>query len=85
MRQVAFHAKAFSDYSEWAGQDRKLFDRLTKLIVEAAHTPFTGTGKPEALKHGLKGCWSRRINDEHRLVYQVTDERLMVISCRYHY
>jgi len=85
MRQVAFHAKAFADYAEWARQDRKLFERLTKLIVETARSPFEGTGKPEALKHELKGCWSRRIDHEHRLVYKVTDDQMMIISCKYHY
>ena len=76
MRQVAFHAQAFEQYREWAARDRKLFERLTKLITEAGRTPFEGTGKPEALKHELKGCWSRRIDQEHRLVYQVTDGQL---------
>lgn len=85
MRQVAFHARAFADYSDWATRDRKLFERLTKLIVEAARTPFDGTGKPEALKHELKGCWSRRIDQEHRLVYKVSDEQITVLACRYHY
>ena len=85
MRAVAFHAGAFGDYTDWAKRDPKLFERLTRLIVETLRDQFGGIGKPEPLKHELKGCWSRRINDEHRLVYKVTDESLIILSCRYHY
>ncbi|MBS1584232.1 MAG: Txe/YoeB family addiction module toxin [Bacteroidetes bacterium] len=58
---------------------------MVSLITEIAATPFTGTGKPEAIKHDLKGKWSRRINHEHRLVYEITDATVIIISCRYHY
>lgn len=85
MRQVAFHAQAFDQFTNWASQDRKTFERIVRLITESARTPFTGTGKPEALKHQLKGCWSRRIDHEHRLVYKVTDEQVVILACRYHY
>lgn len=85
MRIVAFHQSAFDEYSDWATQDRKLFERLRRIIGETAKTPFEGIGKPEPLKHELKGYWSRRINDEHRLVYKVTDEQIIIVSCRYHY
>ena len=85
MRTIVFHQKAFSDYNEWASTDKKLFLRLHKLILEAAREPFTGTGKPEPLKNQLHGYWSRRINDEHRLVYKATEEQLIIISCKYHY
>ena len=76
---------AFRDYTNWVTRDPKLFERLTRLIVETLRDPFGGIGKPEPLKHELKRCWSRRINDEHRLVYKVTDESLIILSCRYHY
>ena len=85
MRTVVFHAEAFRDYSDWASRDPKLFERLSRLIVEIQREPFGGIGKPEPLKHELKGYWSRRINDEHRLVYKVAEESLIILSCRYHY
>jgi len=85
MRAVGFHADAFRDYSDCATRDPKLFELLSPLIVETLREPFAGIGKPEPLKHELKGCWSRRINDEHRRVYKVTDESLIILSCRYHY
>ncbi len=85
MRTVSFHQDAFKQYSEWAKTDKKLFERLHKLIVEVARNPFEGIGKPEPLKAELRGCWSRRINDEHRLVYKVTAEQVIIIACKYHY
>lgn len=85
MRQVAFHSRAFDQFTDWASRDRTLFERLVKLITESARTPFEGTGKPEALKHELKSCWSRRIDHEHRLVYKVTDDQIIILACRYHY
>jgi len=85
MRIVAFHADAFTDFTNWANENAKVFERIRLLIKEAARTPFEGVGKPEPLKHQAKGCWSRRINDEHRLVYSVTDEMIIILSCKYHY
>ncbi|MBA2645802.1 MAG: Txe/YoeB family addiction module toxin [Pyrinomonadaceae bacterium] len=85
MRLIAFHQLAFDDYNEWAKTDKKLFERIRPIIVETAKTPFDGIGKPEPLKHELKGYWSRRISDEHRLVYKVTDEHLIIVSCKYHH
>jgi toxin YoeB len=85
MRVVAFHQLAFDQYNEWALTDKKGFERLRRLITEAAKTPFAGIGKPEPLKGDLKGYWSRRITDEHRLVYKATDEQLIIIACKYHY
>ena len=85
MRIIAFHQEAFEQYSEWAARDKKRFERLKRLISEAAKTPFEGIGKPEPLKHELKGYWSRRITGEHRLVYKVTDEQIVIASCKYHY
>jgi toxin YoeB len=85
VRLVAFHQTAFDDFSEWAKTDKKLFERLRRLITETAQSTFEGIGKPEPLKHELKGYWSRRLTDEHRLVYKVTDQQIIIISCKYHY
>ena len=85
MRQVHFHQETFSQFTAWSSQDPVLFERLTRLIVEAAREPSRGIGKPEPLKHQLKGYWSRRIDAGHRLVYKATAEAIVIVSCRYHY
>lgn len=82
---MAFHAEAFAQCTEWARTDAKLYERLVRLIKETSREPFTGLGKPEPLRHQLKGCWSRRIDSEHRLVYLVSSEALTIVSCRDHY
>jgi toxin YoeB len=85
MKNIAFTAKGWSDLIEWSKTDRKIFNKITQLIEETSKNPFKGTGKPEPLKYKLKGYWSRRINDEHRLVYTITDKEIKIISCKYHY
>ena len=85
MRIIAFHREAFEQYNEWAKTEKKLFTRLERLIIETSKSPFDGIGKPEPLKADLKGYWSRRINEEHRLVYKVTDEQIIIVGCKYHY
>jgi len=85
MRDIVFKGTSFQDFSDWYKKDKKIFGRITKLIEETRRTPFTGKGKPEPLKHQLKGLWSRRITEEHRLVYFVKETELEIISCRYHY
>jgi len=85
MRIIAFHQNAFEQYTEWAKTDKKLFERLHRMISETAKNPFDGIGKPEPLKADLKGYWSRRINNEHRLVYKVTEDQIIIIGCKYHY
>ncbi|OGU65776.1 MAG: toxin YoeB [Ignavibacteria bacterium RIFOXYA2_FULL_37_17] len=85
MRNVAFHERAFENFTNWASVNKNIFERLVYLIKETRKDPFTGVGKPELLKHELKGFWSRRINSEHRLVYKVTEESIIIISCKYHY
>jgi toxin YoeB len=85
MRIVAFHESAFEQYNEWAVTDKKIFERVRRLITEASRSPFSGIGKPEPLKGKLKGYWSRRITDEHRLVYKATDDQLVIVACKYHY
>lgn len=76
---------AFEDLAWWVKQDRAKALRIINLIKEIEREPFTGIGKPEPLKHEFKGCWSRRIDQEHRVVYQVTDYKIRILACRYHY
>ena len=85
MRSVVFKPQAFEDLSWWVGSDRKKALRILRLIQEAQRDPFRGLGEPEPLKYELSGCWSRRIDQEHRLVYEVFDDRIAVLACRYHY
>jgi toxin YoeB len=85
MRDIYFDPKAERHYSFWEQHDKKILEKIDNLIDDILKTPFEGLGKPEPLKHQLKGFWSRRINKEHRLVYQVTDNSIIVISCRFHY
>ena len=85
MRKILFEGQAFEEYSDWAIENPPVFKRLRQLIRETKREPFKGLGKPEPLKHQMKGSWSRRITDEHRLVYQVTDEVIYIVSCKSHY
>ena len=83
--RLVFTQSAWEDYLWYQEQDHQLLKRVNQLIKNVLRTPFEGIGKPEALKADLTGFWSRRINDEHRLVYGVTKTDLVIISCRYHY
>jgi len=85
MRKIAFLPVAFEDFNWWATSDRKIYRKIVRLIKEIERAPFTGLGKPEPLKHGLQGLWSRRITNEHRLIYKVTEEDIIIVSCRFHY
>ncbi|MBC8234867.1 Txe/YoeB family addiction module toxin [bacterium] len=85
MRSLEFDSSAFEDLAWWIERDRKKAMRIVRLIKETQRHPFRGIGKPEALKHELSGCWSRRIDDEHRLVYQVLENKIRILACRYHY
>ncbi|MBK8038151.1 MAG: Txe/YoeB family addiction module toxin [Verrucomicrobiaceae bacterium] len=82
---VAFTPEAWEQYIYWQQTDKAMMKRINRLIQELARTPFTGTGKPEALKHNLAGWWSRRIDEEHRIVYQVDGDKLVISRCRHHY
>ncbi|MBI1731306.1 MAG: Txe/YoeB family addiction module toxin [Gammaproteobacteria bacterium] len=82
---VIFSGHAWEDYLFWQRTDRKILERINQLIKEIQRSPFTGIGKPEPLKHGLAGYWSRRINEEHRIVYKVQKRSLFVAQLRYHY
>jgi toxin YoeB len=82
---LEFDPAGFEDLSWWIEKDRKKALRIIKLIKEVQRNPFEGTGKPEPLKHELAGCWSRRIDQEHRLVYQIEKDKIRIMACRYHY
>lgn len=82
---IIFSETAWEDYVYWQKTDKKMLNRTNELIKAIMRTPFEGIGKPEPLKHGLAGYWSRRINDEHRIVYRIQDESLLIAQCRYHY
>ncbi len=85
VRSLEFDSSALEDLAWWVQQDRKKAMRIIRLIQETATDPFGGIGKPEPLKHELAGCWSKRIDDEHRLVYQVQQDKIRVLACRYYY
>lgn len=85
MRSIEFDPSAFEDLAWWAEQDRSQALRIVRLIRDVQREPFSGIGKPEPLKHELASCWSRRIDQEHRLVYQVLPNRVRILACRYHY
>ncbi|MFC6223201.1 Txe/YoeB family addiction module toxin [Hymenobacter artigasi] len=85
MRNIVFTPNAFEHYQYWQESDRKTVRKINQLLRECQRTPFEGTGKPEPLKGEFSGFWSRRITQEHRLVYEVDANNIFVISCRYHY
>jgi toxin YoeB len=82
---ILFSDNAWNDYLYWQQQDKKTLKRINTLIKDCRRTPFEGIGKPERLKENLSGYWSRRISDEHRLVYKATQDTLTVVALRYHY
>ncbi|MDR1748734.1 MAG: Txe/YoeB family addiction module toxin [Spirochaetaceae bacterium] len=82
---IEFMPKAFQDFCEWMRSDKKVGTKIEQLIKEVERIPYQGTGKPEALKHELSGYWSRRITQEHRLVYKIENDVIIVISCKHHY
>lgn len=83
--KLVFAEEAWEDYLYWQRQDRKMVERINKLITEVARDPYAGVGKPEPLKHALSGYWSRRITDEHRMVYRVEGQSLWIVQLRFHY
>ncbi|MGB3356553.1 MAG: Txe/YoeB family addiction module toxin [Mycobacterium sp.] len=85
MRSINFDADAWDDFLFWLGSDRKTARRITRLIAEIQRDPFSRIGKPEPLKGELSGYWSRRIDDEHRLVYRADDTEVKILKARYHY
>jgi toxin YoeB len=83
--KLTFSHEAGEDYLHWQKQDRRVLERINKLIKEVQRDPFAGVGKPEPLKHALSGFWSRRITDEHRMVYRVEGDHLQIAQLRFHY
>ena len=83
--KIIFSSQGWEDYLHWQQTDQKQLKRINELIKEITRTPFKGTGKPEPLRHALAGYWSRRINDEHRLVYKVEGDAVLIAQARYHY
>ena len=85
MRNIVFSDASWDDYLYWQKNDKKNLKRINILIKDIKRNPFEGIGKPEPLKHQLQGCWSRRIDNEHRLVYEINDDAIHIVSCRFHY
>lgn len=83
--KLVWDESARGDYLWWQAQDRKVLRRINALIKDIARNGNEGLGKPGPLKYGFQGCWSRRITDEHRLVYKVVEDEIRIASCRYHY
>jgi toxin YoeB len=83
--RLFFTDHGWDDYQHWVANDRRTLKRLNRLIEDALRSPLEGIGKPEPLQHLLAGAWSRRIDDEHRLVYVVRDDDLVILQARYHY
>ncbi len=84
-RRIVFESSAFEDFTEWSKLDKNIYRKIVELIKDIERSPFEGLGKPEPLKYALSGFWSRRIDNEHRLVYQATDEEIVIVACKYHY
>jgi toxin YoeB len=82
---LEFDPTAFEDLAWWIEQDRKKALKIVKLIEAVQRDPFQGAGEPEPLKHDFSGCWSRRIDREHRLIYEVSETKIRILACRYHY
>ncbi len=83
--RIIFSSRSWEEYVHWQTADRRILKRINLLIQEICRDPFDGIGKPEPLRHALSGYWSRRINDEHRLVYKVDGDALFIAQVRYHY
>jgi toxin YoeB len=83
--KLIFAERAWEDYLYWQKTDKKLLERINTLIKEITRSPFEGIGKPEPLKNALSGYWSRRINDEHRIVYKIANGSMLIAQLRYHY
>ena len=82
---LIFSDKARDEYMYWQQTDKPILKKINQLIRDIKREPFDGIGKPEPLKYELSGFWSRRISDEHRLVYEVSESYIAIVSCRFHY
>lgn len=85
MMRVIFSKISWEDYTSWYAEDKSMIKKINDLIKDIQRTPYEGKGKPESLKYDLSGFWSRRIDREHRLVYRIEENDLLIYSCRYHY
>jgi toxin YoeB len=85
MKRIIYSKNAWEDYISWQSEEKKMVNKINDLIKDIQRTPYTGMGKPEALKYDLAGLWSRRIDREHRLIYQADENEILIYSCRYHY
>jgi toxin YoeB len=83
--RIIFSKNSWQDYTSWQNEDKKILKKINDLIKNILRTPYEGLGKPEPLKYDLTGLWSRRIEREHRLVYQIVGDDLLIYSCRFHY
>ncbi len=83
--RVTFERSAFRDFVEWATLNKKIHQRIVNLILDILRQPYMGIGKPELLKYEMQGYWSRRIDEEHRLIYKIEGEMVVIVSCKYHY
>jgi len=83
--KLSFTEESWADYLYWQSTDKRILQKINELIRAIQRTPFQGIGKPEPLRHQLKGFWSRRIDMAHRLVYEIRQSEIVVVSCRYHY
>ena len=82
---IIFSKNAWEDYTSWLPEDKKMVRKINELIKDIQRNPYSGIGKPEPLKYDLAGLWSRRIDREHRLVYQVSGKEVLIYSCKFHY
>ena len=83
--KIQFSARCWEEYLHWQQTDKRILRKINELIKEISREPFVGIGKPEMLKHSYAGYWSRRITDEHRIIYKIEDETLIIVQVRYHY
>lgn len=83
--KFVFVEESWEDYLYWQHTDKKTLTRINEILKDISRSPFSGIGKPEPLKHKYKGFWSRRITDEHRLIYRIKDDEIQIAKCRFHY
>lgn len=85
MKNIKFEPLGWKEFTEWQLEEPKIWKKLVELLTETTRTPFEGKGKPEPLKYNYKGYWSRRLTREHRVIYKVTDDDIIVVACKNHY